>query len=129
MAQAVGELCEELGLIRERLAVLAKRQVDPRFRGKIDLSGVVQQTLLEAHRAWDQLRQMAESQRCAWLDKALVNNLTDEVRKLGTGMRDFTRERSLESAADDSSPGTEAWLAADESSPSERAIRDEQRRQ
>ena len=63
MAQAVGELCEELGLIRERLAVLAERQVDPRFRGKIDLSGVVQQTLLEAHSAWAKLQQMGESQR------------------------------------------------------------------
>src|SRR5262249_43909305 len=111
---------------RAYLSLLARMQLDPSLRGKVDLSGVVQQTLLEAHRASDQLRQWDEPRRLAWLRKALANNLTDEVRKLGTAARDVGRERSLEAELEQSSARLEAWLASEESSPPERAIRNEQ---
>jgi RNA polymerase sigma-70 factor (ECF subfamily) len=111
---------------RAYLALLARTQVDDRLRGKIDLSGVVQVTLLDAHRSSEQLAGRSEGEIAAWLRRALANNLTDEVRRLAVGKRDVGRERSLDAALEQSSARLEAWLAAEQSSPSQRLQRREQ---
>src|SRR6516164_9821756 len=112
MTAPVGDAGALLEGFREYLALLARLQLAPPLRGKIDLSGVVQQTLLEAHLAMDQLRHVTAEEQAAWLRKALACNLADEVRKLGTAMRDVTRERSLDQAVEESSARLEAWLAS-----------------
>ena len=117
---------QALERFREYLGLLARLQVDPRLQGKLDLSGVVQQTLLEAYRAVAQTESWNEGQRLAWLRRILANNLTDEVRKLATQGRDVARERSLEAALEESSVRLQAWLIADQSSPSQQAERHEQ---
>jgi RNA polymerase sigma-70 factor (ECF subfamily) len=126
----MGHPAEDQGLLlegfRQYLGLLARLQLDPRLQGKVDLSGVVQDTLLEAHRSIDRFRRMDRGQQAVWLRKALARNLTDEVRKLGTAMRDVSRERALEQAVEDSSARLEAWLASDRSSPVEQADRNEQ---
>ena len=91
----------ELERIREFLVLLARLQIDPRFQGKVDLSGVVQQTLLEVHHAYDRFRTWDEAQKAAWLRKVLAHNLTDEVRKLRTAGRDVAREQPLEAGSSD----------------------------
>src|SRR6266446_5895899 len=63
MARDAGDQGQTLERFREYLAFLARLQLDPRLQGKVDLSGVVQQTLLEAHQAFDQFEHRAE----AWL--------------------------------------------------------------
>jgi RNA polymerase sigma-70 factor (ECF subfamily) len=117
---------EDLERFREYLGLLARLQLDPRLQAKVDLSGVVQQTLLEAHLAMGQRRGEGEAQVVAWLRKILVNNLADEIRKHAAGKRDAAIERSLDAGLEQSSSRIEAWLAADQSSPSQRAIQHEE---
>jgi len=109
---------------RQYLTVLARTQLDTRLRGKVDLSGVVQQTLLDAYQARDRFPQ-APAAQTAWLRRVLANNLKDEVRKFGTARRDAVRESSLDAAPDDSAQGPGERLVADQSSPSQRAMRQE----
>jgi RNA polymerase sigma-70 factor (ECF subfamily) len=110
---------------REYLAVLARQQVRGRLGGKVDLSGVVQQTLLEAHQAYRQLEPLHDAQKAAWLRQALANNLADEFRKLATGKRDADRECSLQAALEQSASRLEGLLAADQSTPSRQVQRAE----
>jgi RNA polymerase sigma-70 factor (ECF subfamily) len=126
MAQPGADAGRIIEGFRQYLQLLARLQLDPRWQGKIDLSGVVQQTLLEAHQGWDQLRQWDGGRQAAWLRRALAHNLTDEIRKLGAASRDATLERPLDEAMEESSARLEAWLADEQSSPSVRAERNEQ---
>ena len=116
----------ELERFRVFLALLARLQLAPRLQGKVDLSGVVQQTLLELHQRFDQFQAWDEAQKAAWRRKILAHNLIDEVRKLRAAGRDAAREQPLEALLERSSARLEAWLAADQSSPSQRAVRQEQ---
>jgi RNA polymerase sigma-70 factor (ECF subfamily) len=112
----------ELERFRDYLALLARLQLDVRLQGKVDVSGVVQQTLLEAYQSLTRFPEGSEAIQAAWLRQILANNLRDEVRKFSTAARDVDRESSLEAALDLSSAQLGAWLAADQSSPSQRAI-------
>jgi RNA polymerase sigma-70 factor (ECF subfamily) len=115
-----------LECFREYLSLLARLQVEPRLRPRIDLSGVVQQTLLEAYQARTQLQGHNSAQVAAWLRRILANNLADEVRRLLADKRDPAREFSLEAALEASSARLQEWLAAEQSSPSEQAMQHEQ---
>jgi RNA polymerase sigma-70 factor (ECF subfamily) len=101
--------------------------VDRRFRGKFDPSDIVQQTLLEAVRAWPQFRGRTEAELAAWLRQILARVLTHEARHyLDARRRDLAREVSLEQALAESSDRLGEAALATGTSPSQHAIRHEQ---
>ena len=110
---------------REYLRMLARLQLDPRLHGKLDASDVVQQTLLSAHENRMQFRGRSEAEFLGWLRQILANHMAGAVRRFGAGLRDINRERSLEAGVENSSARLDMWLAADHSSPSQRAMRHE----
>jgi RNA polymerase sigma-70 factor (ECF subfamily) len=120
--EAHGRLLEQF---RKYLRLLARPQLDPRLRGKLDPSDVVQQTLLEAYAKRHQFRGSTEGKWLAWLRQALAHNLADALRAFGPALRDVARERSLEAAVEASSRRLEVWLAANQTSPSQRTQRHE----
>jgi len=101
-------------------------QLDERLRSKMDPSDVVQQTLLQAHRALKDFRGRTDAEMAAWLRQILARNLAHAARDFGRDKRNINRERSLEEAVNASSARLEAWLAAEQSSPSQKAHRNEQ---
>jgi RNA polymerase sigma-70 factor, ECF subfamily len=121
----VSDLGRILDGFREYLRLLARLQLRANLAGKIDLSGVVQQTLLEAYQARDGFPSGA-AQQMAWLRRALANNLTDEIRRLGSRGQERVKEQSLEQALEASSARLEAWLAREEATPGREAVLKEQ---
>jgi RNA polymerase sigma-70 factor (ECF subfamily) len=110
---------------RSYLLLLARMQLDPGPRNRVDASDVVQQTLMEAHAKADQF-EGDDSALAAWLRQALVNNLRDAWRALRRGRRDIRREQALPEAVEQSSARLGVILAAPISSPSQRAVRSEE---
>lgn len=119
-------LATELERYRAYLLILARRQVAAPDLARLDPSGVVQQTLLDAHQASDALAPLDPVRRLAWLRTALARNLTDAYRHLHADKRDARREQAIGADLEASAAGLENWLAADHSSPSQKADRNEQ---
>jgi RNA polymerase sigma-70 factor (ECF subfamily) len=126
MDQKTAQPWSDLEKFRSYLDLLVRHRLDGRLQGKLDASGVVQQTLLEAHQGFSDFRGSNEGELAAWLRRILIRNLTDEARKLDAGKRDLHRERSLEQAVEQSSANLMAWLAQVQSSPSQQAAKHEQ---
>lgn len=125
MTDDAAEAGRTLERFRAYLGLLARLHLEPELRARIDPSDVVQQTLLEAHQKQAQFRGGGDAELAAWLRQILVHNLADAVRALGRAKRNPVREQSLEAAVNASSSRLEAWLAAEHSSPSQRAVKNE----
>lgn len=109
------------------LRILARREIDSRFHGKFSASDAVQQTMIEAWKGWDGFRGENEAQRRAWLRQILAHQLAHLARQYaGTKKRDITREVTIEQSLAQSAAKLENILQTHVSSPSRRAIQNEQ---
>lgn len=100
-------------------------QLNARLQRRFDESDLVQETLLRAHVHLEQFRGQSEPELVKWLQEILANVLTDEVRKARAQKRDVAQEQSLQLAVAESAARLDAWLAADQSLPSQQAERQE----
>ena len=115
----------DLERYRNYLRVLIELQLQPRLRSKLDSSGVIQQTLLDAHRA-NRESPADETDLLPWLRRILANNLTDEIRKIQSVRRGGGHEVSLDQRLEQSSLKLEMFVAKDQFSASNRLIQQEQ---
>ena len=110
---------------RPYLRILARAHLDPRLRGKLDPSDLVQDALVRAVRTLDQFRGSSDAELAGWLRRILVRTLVNAVRAFRQERRDAAREQPLADAVERTSVRLEAWLAAGGASPSGLAARNE----
>jgi RNA polymerase sigma-70 factor, ECF subfamily len=109
----------------EYLRLLARLQLNPALRGKLDPSDIVQETMLKAHANRQQFRGRNNAELAAWLRRILSNQLTDAARRFGSMGRETDRERPIEEAVDEAAARLESWLVLDTPRPDQRAVQHE----
>ena len=113
---------QALGKFRHYLCVLARMHLDRRLWTKLDPDDVVQTTFQDALEKWGQFRGHGDEQLKAWLRQMLLHNIFDTVRTFRQQKCDVLLEQPLEQ----SSARLMDSLAAEQSSPSQRAVKNEQ---
>jgi len=116
----------DLERYRSYLRVMAEIELGRRWRTKVDPSDIVQQSLLEAHQDRAALKGRTDAELAAWLRTILARNLLNTARDLTAQKRDVRRERSLAQQMEHSSHRLEKFLAAEQTSPSQNAVKSEQ---
>jgi RNA polymerase sigma-70 factor (ECF subfamily) len=108
--------------LRPYLCVLARMHLDRRLWAKLDPEDLVQATFQEALEHWDQFLGNGQLELKGWLRRMLLHNLWDALRHFQQQKCDVELERSL----DHSSSRLMRSLAAEQSTPSQRAVKNEQ---
>jgi RNA polymerase sigma-70 factor, ECF subfamily len=86
---------------RSYVNLVARAQVESWMRTRTDASDLVQQTLMEAHRGFDEFRGRTEAEWLAWLKQILCHNVHDFIRKQKADKRDIRKEARLRNASPD----------------------------
>lgn len=120
--ELLGKLLEEY---RADLENRAQRQLDELVGKRVGASDIVQQSFLKAFRAFVEFEGLSRPEFVAWLQRILERELAQTVRKHKLAeKRAIAREQSMQPATDDSE--VVHWEpSAAQSSPSQRAIRNE----
>ena len=119
----------DLEQYRRYLKLLAEMQLNPHLKVKEDASDIVQQTMLEAHRDFVTFRGKTEAELKAWLTTILANNIVSVARHYGRDKRDPRREVSLQDQFEQSSALLHKQLAAEQTSPSMKLMKQERSQQ
>jgi RNA polymerase sigma-70 factor, ECF subfamily len=95
---------------RSFVALTARVQLHRRLQTKVDPSDLVQQSMLEAHRGFENFRGQTPEEWLAWLKQIVQHNVLDADKHYrGTNRRDLRRERTI---SDPTSSHTD-WSPAD----------------
>lgn len=122
-AEALGRLLEPY---RSYLRLLARLEIGRHLRAKIGASDIVQETFLQAHRAFGDFRGTSERQLLLWLRRILASRLSKGIRRYwGTQRRDILIERELDKELGRSSAALDRAFILSQTSPSGRAVRRE----
>jgi RNA polymerase sigma-70 factor (ECF subfamily) len=123
--EALGRLLEAQ---RTALHRLAEGRLGERIEVRVDASDIIQQTFLEAHRSFPQFAGQNARELMAWLQAILDHKVAGAVRDHTILLkRDVRREQSLDDSQGGKGP-LKQQLDAGLSSPSEKAIREEEGR-
>jgi RNA polymerase sigma-70 factor, ECF subfamily len=117
--EALGEVLDGY---RDYLRLLARVRVGQDLRTRLDPSDLVQETLLEAQRDFQQFLGGSEGELAVWLRRILARNLADQLKYHQSQKRDIGREQPLEVLIEQAHEA----LAAPLSTPSKLASRREQ---
>lgn len=97
---------------RSFAAIIARVQLHRRLESKVDPSDLVQQSLLEAHRGFDDFQGQTPHDWLAWLKRIVTRNVLDADKHYrGAACRDLRREEPRMAAGD--SDGTANWSPVD----------------
>jgi RNA polymerase sigma-70 factor (ECF subfamily) len=124
MSPAAEDTPRSLEEYTEYLRLLARLELDPRLRSRLDASDVAQQTLLVAHCKRDQFHGQTHAELAAWLRTILARILAQQMRRFRG--HEEERARSLEHSLEESSVRLANLLALNESTPSQKASKAEQ---
>ena len=107
---------------RSFVAVMARVQLHRRLQSKIDPSDLVQQSMLDAHRALSDFQGHTPQEWLAWLKQIVQHNALDADKHYrGAARRDLRKEREIGIA--DSAESHPAWSPVDPNpSPSHVAV-------
>lgn len=110
----------ELEAFRPYLVVLSRGQIPRILQRRLDVSDIVQETLLEAHQKRDSFKGNNEQSFAHWLRRILHGNLMDAIRAQLRQSRDVAKEQHFCGSLEESAIRLEEWVVADETSPSVR---------
>jgi RNA polymerase sigma-70 factor, ECF subfamily len=118
-----------LGKLLERyrpfLLLKARREIGPKLAARSSPSDVVQETMMEATRAFEGFRGQSEPEFSAWINQIHDRNMAEAARKhVHAAKRAVAKEQRMDQG--DASATISWWEpAADQSSPTQRLIRGE----
>ena len=93
---ALNQLCTDY---RQMLRLVAERAIGPEMARRTDASDLVQQTELEAFRAFASFQGSTEGEFVAWVKQILKRNVANVVRDNRAAKRDHRKEQYIHAAS------------------------------
>lgn len=112
---------------RQLLLVLAQTHLGKKLRRKLDPEDLVQEVLQRAYKHFAEFESPNDSEKVkAWLLTIMGNVIKDLLKHFSADKRELAKEQSVAVDLKQSAVGIEAFLAAEQTSPSMAASRNEE---